>query len=76
MEVDGAMKVVYSHCCGLDVHKRTVVAFLLTPEAKEAHLWHGDGSDPGDGGLAGPGGVQPRGDGVDGRLLAIALQPP
>lgn len=27
------MDVMYSHCCGLDVHKKTVVACLLTPGA-------------------------------------------
>jgi transposase len=27
------MEVVYSHCCGLDVHKKTVVACLFTPAA-------------------------------------------
>ncbi|OPX93181.1 MAG: Transposase [Pelotomaculum sp. PtaB.Bin104] len=26
---------VYSHCCGLDVHKKTVVACIITPEEKE-----------------------------------------
>src|SRR5206468_3490049 len=26
-----AMEVCYSRCCGLDVHKRTIVACLLTP---------------------------------------------
>ncbi|MGH2389190.1 MAG: IS110 family transposase, partial [Chloroflexota bacterium] len=25
------METVYARCCGLDVHKRTVVACLLTP---------------------------------------------
>lgn len=29
------MEVVYSHCCGLDVHKKTVVACVVTPEGKE-----------------------------------------
>jgi transposase len=29
-----AMDVVYARCCGLDVHKQTVVACLLTPGAK------------------------------------------
>jgi transposase len=33
------MKVVYSHCCGLDVHKRTVVACLLTAESKEVRTF-------------------------------------
>lgn len=27
------MDVLYSHCCGLDVHKKTVVACLLTPSS-------------------------------------------
>ncbi|MDN4183486.1 MULTISPECIES: IS110 family transposase [Bacillaceae] len=29
------MDVVYSHCCGLDVHKKNVVACVITPEGKE-----------------------------------------
>jgi transposase len=29
------MDVVFSHCCGLDVHKKNVVACVLTPEGKE-----------------------------------------
>jgi transposase len=29
------MDVVYSHVCGLDVHKKNVVACVLTPETKE-----------------------------------------
>jgi len=29
------MDVVYSHVCGLDVHKKTVVACILTPNEKE-----------------------------------------
>jgi transposase len=28
------MEVVYSHCAGLDVHKKTVVACVMTPDAK------------------------------------------
>lgn len=39
MEVMGTMKVVYSHCCGLDVHKKTVVACLLTPERREVRTF-------------------------------------
>jgi len=39
MEVDGVMKVVYPRCCGLDVHKKTVVACLLTPETKEVRTF-------------------------------------
>ncbi len=27
------MDVVYERCCGLDIHKRTVVACLVVPEA-------------------------------------------
>lgn len=33
------MKVAYSHCCGLDVHKRSVVACLLTAESKEVRTF-------------------------------------
>ncbi len=29
------MEVVYRRCCGLDVHKRSVVACVITPEGKE-----------------------------------------
>ncbi|GAX91066.1 IS110 family transposase [Effusibacillus lacus] len=29
------MDVVYSHCCGLDVHKKNVVACAITPKGKE-----------------------------------------
>lgn len=29
------MEVVYSRCCGLDVHKKNVVACIITPEGKE-----------------------------------------
>jgi len=29
------MDVVHSHCCGLDVHKKNVVACVITPEGKE-----------------------------------------
>jgi len=29
------MEVVYPHCCGLDVHKKNVVAYIITPEGKE-----------------------------------------
>ena len=29
------MNVIYSRCCGLDVHKQTIVACLITPKGKE-----------------------------------------
>lgn len=29
------MQVVYPHCCGLDVHKKTVTACAITPKGKE-----------------------------------------
>jgi transposase len=29
------MDVVYERCCGLDIHKRNVVACVLTPIGKE-----------------------------------------
>ena len=33
------MEVVCERCCGLDVHKRTVVACILTPEGKESRTF-------------------------------------
>ena len=29
------MRSVHERCCGLDVHKKTVVAWVITPEAQE-----------------------------------------
>lgn len=29
------MEVIYPRCCGLDIHKKTVVACVITPEGKE-----------------------------------------
>lgn len=29
------MEVIYPRCCGLDIHKKTVVACVITPEEKE-----------------------------------------
>jgi transposase len=29
------MKVVYTRCCGLDVHKKNVVACMVTPQGSE-----------------------------------------
>ena len=29
------MKILYSHCCGLDVHKKTITACIITPKGKE-----------------------------------------
>jgi len=29
------MEVVYKRCCGLDVHKKSITACVLTPEGKE-----------------------------------------
>lgn len=33
------MDVMYTHCCGLDVHKKNVVACTLTPEGKEVRTF-------------------------------------
>lgn len=33
------MEVVYSHCCGLDVHKKNVVGCIITPEGKEVRTF-------------------------------------
>lgn len=29
------MEILYSHCCGLDVHKKTITACVITPKGKE-----------------------------------------
>lgn len=34
------MKVLYERCCGLDVHKKEVVACIITPEGKEIRTFH------------------------------------
>jgi transposase len=31
------MDVIYQHCCGLDIHKKVVVACMLSPKGKEIH---------------------------------------
>ena len=33
------MDVIYSHVCGLAVHKKAVVACVLTPEVKEIRTY-------------------------------------
>lgn len=33
------MEVVYQRCCGLDVHKRSVAACVITPEGKETRTF-------------------------------------
>ena len=33
------MEVVNPRCCGLDVHKKTVVACVITPEKKETRTF-------------------------------------
>ena len=33
------MQVVYARCCGIDVHKKTVVACILTDEAKQTRTF-------------------------------------
>jgi transposase len=33
------MRVVHERCCGLDVHKRTVVACVLAPEGQQTHTF-------------------------------------
>jgi transposase len=34
------MEVVYERCCGLDVHKKTVVACVIAPEGKETRTFN------------------------------------
>ena len=33
------MECLYTHCCGLDVHAKTVVACLLTPDQKQVRTF-------------------------------------
>ena len=33
------MEVIYERCCGMDVHKKKVVACVMTPEGKEVHTF-------------------------------------
>jgi transposase len=39
------MRVVYERCCGLDVHKKTVVACAITPEGQETRTFGAMTSD-------------------------------
>lgn len=37
------MQIVYEHCCGLDVHKKKIVACLLVVDKQQVRrelLWH------------------------------------
>jgi transposase len=33
------MEVINERCCGLDIHKKTVVACRITPEGQETHTF-------------------------------------
>ncbi|WP_157448618.1 hypothetical protein [Brevibacillus brevis] len=33
------MDVVYTHVCGLDVHKKNIVACIITPKGKEVRTF-------------------------------------
>jgi hypothetical protein len=33
------MEILYQRCCGLDVHKKRVVACIMTPEGKETRTF-------------------------------------
>lgn len=33
------MEVMYERCCGLDVHKKSITACVITPEGKEMHAF-------------------------------------
>ncbi len=34
------MEALYERCCGLDVHKKIVVACILTPQGKEVRTFN------------------------------------
>ena len=33
------MEVLYPRCCGLDVHKKEIVACVITPEGKQTRTF-------------------------------------
>ena len=33
------MEVVHKRCCGMDVHKKTVVACVITPEGRQTRTF-------------------------------------
>jgi transposase len=35
----GAVRVTYTRCAGLDIHKKTVVACVITPELEEVRTF-------------------------------------
>ena len=77
------MEKVYERCCGLDVHKKTVVA-CLPPHARRQgaadkrgpHVRHDDAGAAGPRRLAAASGLHARRDGVDRRLLEAGVQHP
>lgn len=62
------MEVVYPRCCGLDVHKKTVVACRIL-------LWDHDRGPLGSGRLAGRGGSDAGSDGEHRGLLEAGVEP-
>ena len=74
------MEVVYTHCAGLDVHKKTVVACCLTPDPQGG--WKKEIKSFGTmtcellqlSELVASQRVYPRGDGIDRRVLEAGLQ--
>ena len=76
-----AMEVVHERCCGLDVHKQTVVACVIVPgkaSQPNKQIRTFGTMTPGParvGRLAGRVQRDPRGDGIDRRLLEADLEP-
>ena len=72
------MEVLYAHCTGLDVHKRSVVACVCQTDRRGARhvyppdLWHHHAGALGPASRA----RHPRGHGSDGILLEAGLQRP
>ena len=75
------MQVVYERCCGIDVHKQTVVACAIVPGADgqaaegNPHLCDVDRGPGGIGGLVGGAGRHARGDGEHRGVLEAGVQP-
>ncbi len=74
-----AMEVLHRCCCGMDVHKDSVVACVRRIDAAgragdHAHVRHNHGGALGTGRLAGERAGAHRGDGIDGGVLEADLE--
>ena len=67
------MEVVHTHCCGVDVHKKSVVACVITPKGKD--IRNHDEGFIGAGGFRKEAPMHPRSHGEYRRVLEATVQP-